>query len=161
MTSAIPSTLRRAAGGLGLVLACHGAASAAVVTTEHATVCKATGDQPYAGLYFDPSGVTNVSGAAIEVICPVVRTQMPLPPSFTVWLDGYVPAGASLTCTLTSRNGWSVDARASASIPGGARFDTPIALPASAIGVFSSQFVTCLLPPNAALHDVEPSYSIL
>jgi len=156
---AIPSPRLRVVVGLSAMLGLHGLAAASP-TTEHATVCRAAGDQPYAGLSFDPTGATNASGGLLQVVCPVEHSRALDARGLTVWLDGYVPPGASMTCTLYSTSsagyvlGYSAISVSGASAP----FDRWMSLAVGVVPDTSSQFVTCAMPANAVLFDIDPVF---
>ena len=156
---AISSFPLRAVAGLGLLLGLHGLASASP-TTEHATVCRSAGDQPFAGLSFDPTGATNASGGLLQVVCPVEHTRPVNAQGLTVWVDGLVPPGSSMTCALYSTDaGGYAHAGSRFNVSGAsAPFDRPLSLPLGLVPDTSGLFVTCAMPANAVLFDIEPVF---
>ncbi|MBS0449354.1 MAG: hypothetical protein JSR59_25830 [Proteobacteria bacterium] len=154
-----PSIASRAA--LAAAALFGGLDAAQAVPTQAATFCRPAGlvsnTGAFDGLVRSSWGVRNSSSTGyLPVLCPVVRTmEVPSGSALYVWVDGNA-AGKSVSCTLYSYAYTGV-LMGSSSINGSGIFDGYLSLPSSQVPMFSSQVVSCMLPPNAALFDIEPT----
>ena len=131
-----------------------GQSSAFALTTEHATVCKPFGDSSTPGLNSRINGVFNFSGVSLGVVCPVVRTVAAPATGYSVWVDGTASTGSAY-CSLYSFN-YNQTLMGAVSFSATGVFSRLLTLPQSQVPFYSSQVVSCSLPPNGVLYDVEP-----
>ena len=133
----------------------HGSASA--LTTTPGNTCRAQGPVNTAGdiLWISTPSLFNASSTqSVNIVCPVMRTIAAPSSGYSVWLDGYSPAGMS--CSFISYN-YNVNllGRTLYTIPAGT-FDILMTLPASLVPTYSTQVISCNLPPGGQIFDIEP-----
>ncbi len=139
---------------LAAALAFMGQSSAFALTTESATVCKPFGDSSTPGLNSRINGVFNFSGGSLGVVCPLVRTVAAPAAGYSVWVDGTASTG-SASCSLYSFD-YNQTFMGAASFTATGVFSRVLTLPQSQVPFYSSQVVSCYLPPNGVLYDIEP-----
>jgi hypothetical protein len=134
----------------------HGAAMAE--TTEHATVCKPTGNSNRSGLFADSRGVRNATTASLEAVCPVVRVKQPLSTAFfDVKVDGEGPG----TCTAYSfgqpDGGWRGQS-ATLSAPASGPWSLLLRIDPGRTPAGSYQSVVCRLASGTRLFGIRHPY---
>jgi hypothetical protein len=133
--------------------------SAMALTSLNANVCQITDLTP--GIIRSGGFIQNVAANNRTVICPVIRIAEAPASGWSVFVDGSAPApttaGGSLRCQLES---YYFDGRflgaVSFTITSARTFDEVLTLPAAQVPVYSHQVLSCGLPPNGTLFDIEP-----
>jgi hypothetical protein len=138
----------------GALMGAHGSAAAAPLTTVNGNTCKPYGNSSTAGLYSYTNSVYNGSGAAMYVVCPVVRTVPALSTGYTVWVDGNAASGTT-SCYLYSYN-YTGAYLGGVSFSTTGAFDKTLTLPQSQVPTYSSQSLLCYVPAGGSMYDVEP-----
>ena len=149
------SIFRRSLSAVALLFALFGAhGSAFALTTEHATICKPYGNSNTPGLYSYVNGAYNYSGAAMGVVCPIIRTVEAGTGGYSVWVDGTAASGTAY-CSIYSYS-YTNTYLGSVNFTATGAFDQKVTLPQSMVPMYSSQALYCYLPNSGGLFDVEP-----
>lgn len=140
----------------------HAGSQAGTLTTQHGSGCKSYGWTQSGRGYTNVAGIWNVPQDwhrdSISVVCPVTRVGPESLGGLRVWIDGIAPEGTVVTCQL-----WSFDYKGLLLawqsfdlISTGAPFDKSLELTSASVPMYSSQVVTCTLPPDGRIYDIEP-----
>jgi len=124
------------------------------LTTQQGSICKPYANVSPTGLSSQLNGIYNFSGAAMNVICPVVRTAAAPAGGFSVWVDGNASSGTAY-CYLYSYN-YNQQFMGATSFTATGTFSNLLTLPQSQVPTYSSQAVFCGLPNGGGIFDVEP-----
>jgi hypothetical protein len=132
--------------------------SAMALVSTNANICQIVDLSPGPGIFRDSRGITNFAASQRSVHCPIVRIGPAPAGGFSVFVDGSVAAGTSLTCQLTSTNfNNTFLGLASLFINTPGNFDRLLTLPQSQVPMFSHQVLSCSMPPNSSLFDIQPT----
>jgi hypothetical protein len=131
---------------------------AGVLTTQHGSVCKPYGWSSTSEIYRNESGTWNFSSGMRSLVCPLTRVGEVSTGGLVIWIDGYAPAGGTVTCTVLSLayTGVLLAYEAVSFTGTGTSFDKAIVLPQDKVPMYSIQAVVCDLPPAGGIYDVEP-----
>lgn len=135
----------------------HAGSRAGTLTTHHGSKCKPEGWSSDAQAFKAVNGIWNYTNAPMSVVCPVTRMGPPTSGGLRVWIDGYLPSGSQAGCTFFSieYNGTELSGAGSRMTGTGLNFNTHIDLYAGYVSMYSSEVLTCDLPPGAGFYDVE------
>jgi hypothetical protein len=152
----VPATML-ALGLMGL----HAGSHASTVTTQNGTDCRSYGWTSSGRAYTAQNTVLAPDWVGpVSIICPITRVGPGTSGGLRVWIDGDAPSGTEVSCTL-----WSYDyngvllASQSMKVPGAGRdlpFDRYLELAPAAVPTYSSQVITCALPADGSIFDIEP-----
>jgi hypothetical protein len=134
--------------------------SAMALTALNANICQLTDLTP--GMIRSTGFIQNISANSRDVICPVVRIGPAPAAGWSVYVDGNLPValpvGLGVRCQLESwdytnhfMGAVSFEANAAGN------FDRLLTLAADQVPFYSHQVVTCRLPTNTSLFDIEPT----
>jgi hypothetical protein len=140
----------------------HAGSQAGTITTQHGSQCKAYGwrnpDYGNNGVDGFHSHGTPPDYESLGVVCPVTRVGLGTRGALRVWIDGDAPTGSEVSCTLWSfsDSGLPLASQSFAFISTGAHFDKYLELTSASVPTYSSQVVTCELPNEGDIYDIEP-----
>lgn len=137
--------------GSAALMSIHPSALAAwTYDTLHATACVAAGGADPA-IRAEVGGIRNTAGAAVTVLCPVMRTIAAPTTGYRVYANGSALVGA---CWLHSRAATG-EALWSALMTGADSGRRVTAVLPSDSPTQSAQVIECKLPPGGAIYSLE------
>ena len=151
MSSFTRFTALVAVAGAGLLAAVQ---PAAAYTQIPANTCKPYGDSSASGLQSYSTGVSNGTGAAMYVTCPITRVNAPSN-SFQVFVDGNA-ASSTVYCWLYSYD-YDNTFLGYAFAAGSGAFRAALNLTPAVVPFFSSQVAVCYLPAGASIYNLQVS----
>jgi hypothetical protein len=133
--------------------------SAMALTTMNANICQLTDLSPGPGIFRSGGSITNFAADRRVVRCPIIRTSAAPAAGYNVFVDGSTAAGNTVICSLESYNfdgrflglaSLVIDTTGASN-----NFHRLLTLQQSLVPTFSSQVLSCSLPRNASLFDIQ------